>query len=241
MAHEIVRIAPKAAAIARQNRAFLGRVVWYLASRGIRQFLDIGSGLPTQDNVHEVAARLRPDARVVYVDNDPVVLAHTRALLDSQTDVVAIQGDLRDPFGILEHPEVRMVLNFREPVAILLLSVLHFVEDESGPFEIVQEINNVTPPGSYLALSHGTIDDDPDGVAMVESVFQATGCPLAIRSPDVVARFFDGLDLVSPGLVRPMCWRPDRMHAPGDDLGGFFGGLGRKSLDLTKQRRPTRC
>jgi hypothetical protein len=195
------------------NRAFLGRAVRYLASgAGIRQFLDIGTGIPTAGNTHEIAQAAAPESRVVYVDRDPIVLAHARALLTSNeagaTDY--IDADLRDTERILG--QARQLLDFSRPVAVTLLMILHAIPDADDPHAIVAAIMNAVPSGSYLAISHPGSDlydretlDDLKGVA----TRKITSMQLAMRSREQVARFFDGMDLVGPGLVRLNEWRPD--------------------------------
>src|SRR5712691_9085664 len=163
-ARRLIEAIPDVAAIARDNRSFLGRVVRYLATRsGIRQFLDLGSGLPTQANVHELAQGVAPETRVVYVDNDPVVASHGRALLASGDQVGMVLGDLCDPAGILRHPDVLRLLDLTQPVAVLCTSTLHFIADEAEPHKIIAEYRDRMAPGSYLAISHGTLEEDPRG------------------------------------------------------------------------------
>jgi hypothetical protein len=222
--------------VVEDNRAFLRRAVRYLTREaGIRQFIDLGSGLPTQGNVHEIAQAVAPDARVVYVDNDAMVVTHSRALL-AGNNTVAIKADLREPDGILEHPEVRELIDFSQPVALLLMAILHFIPDDEDPFGIVARFRDALPAGSYLALSHGTrdiparTDMSPEAMAemgtKVERLYQLTTASLVTRTRAQVERFFDGFDLLDPGLVEIQLWRPDEADAllPG----GFYGGVGRK-------------
>ena len=227
-ADQALAIAPPTRDMARENRAFLRRVVRFLAGEvGIRQFLDVGAGLPTQGNVHEVAQAIAPDARVLYADNDPVVVAHARALL-ADANTAAIQADLRDPGAILGHPEVQALIDFRKPVAILLLAVLHFVKDAEDPAGIVARLRDAVPAGSYLAISHATAETpnpQPDVAAKVVSVYQRSTASLVLRTRAELEPFFEGFDLVDPGLVQVQEWRPD---APSDAPGGIYGGVGRK-------------
>jgi S-adenosyl methyltransferase len=236
VADQILAIAPVARDVVEDNRAFLRRAVRHLAGQaGIRQFIDLGSGLPTQGNVHEIAQAVAPDARVVYVDNDAMVVTHSRALLAGD-NTVAIQADLREPETILGHPEVRELIDFDQPVALLLMAILHFIPDDQDPFGIVARFRDALPAGSHLAISHGTRDvpERPDMSreamaemgAKVERLYQLTTASLVTRTRAQVERFFDGFELLEPGLVEIQLWRPD------DDgsllPGGFYGGVGRR-------------
>jgi hypothetical protein len=236
VADQVLAIAPVARDVVEDNRAFLRRVVRFLTRQaGVRQFIDLGSGLPTQGNVHEVAQVIAPDARVVYVDNDAMVVTHSRALLAGD-NTLAIQADLREPDSILEHPEVRELISFQQPIGLLLMAILHFVPDEEDPLGIVARFRDAMPAGSYLAISHGTRDipDRPDMSApemaemgaKVERLYQLTTSSLVTRTRAQVERFFDGWELLDPGLVEIQRWRPDQQSSmlPG----GFYGGVGRK-------------
>jgi S-adenosyl methyltransferase len=236
VAEQVVAIAPVARDIVEDNRAFLRRVVRLLSGEaGIRQFVDLGSGLPTRGNVHEIAQATAPDARVVYVDNDAMVVTHSRALLAGE-NTVAIEADLRDPDSVMEHPEVRQLIDFDQPIALLLLAILHFVPDDEDPFGVVARFRDALPAGSYLAISHGTRDIparpdmSPEAMAemgaKVERLYQLTTASLVTRTRAQVERFFDGFDLLDPGLVEIQLWRPDESEPllPG----GFYGGVGRK-------------
>ncbi|HEY0538774.1 MAG TPA: SAM-dependent methyltransferase [Actinoallomurus sp.] len=190
----------------RENRAFLGRVVWFLATEcGIRQFLDIGSGLPTQGNVHEIAQQAAPDARVVYVDNDPIVLTHGRALLATNERTTVLTADLRAPDSILSHPHLWELIDPDKPVAVLLVAVLHFIPDQDKPTELVRTFRSWAAPGSYLALSH--VDHTPQVVSAAQ-VYERATSPAVPRSRGEVEEFFGKFDLVSPGLVQVSAWRP---------------------------------
>ena len=236
VAEQVVAIAPVARDIVEDNRAFLRRAVRLLAGEaGIRQFIDLGSGLPTQGNVHEIAQAVAPDARVVYVDNDAMVVTHSRALLAGD-NTAAIEADLRDSDSVMRHPEVRELIDFDQPIALLLMAILHFVPDDEDPYGIVARFRDALPAGSYLALSHGTRDIparpdmSPEAMAemgaKVERLYQLTTASLVTRTHAQVERFFDGFDLLDPGLVEIQLWRPDEADAllPG----GFYGGVGRK-------------
>ncbi len=228
-ADQALAASPAVRDMARQNRAFLQRVVRFLArDAGIRQFIDIGAGLPTQGNVHEIAQAITPDARVVYVDNDPIVVVHSDALLAGH-NTTAIKADLREPNVILEHPEVREVIDLDQPVAVLLVAVLHFLQDADDPVGVVARLRDAMAAGSYLAISHGTSDlprAQPQVAAKVLRAYQRTSAPVVLRSRAQIERFFDGFELVDPGLVQIQGWRPD---GPVPDVaGGIYGGVARK-------------
>ena len=194
-----------------ENRRFLQRAVGFLVSAGIRQFLDIGSGMPTDANTHEVAQAIMPQSRVVYVDNDPIVVTHARALLvsspEGHTDYV--EGDLRAPQDILRSPQLRATLDMRQPIGLMLLVVLHFFQDSDDPYGLVGQLVAAMPPGSYLVMSHGTYDPlSAETVSRLEEVNAVTDAPWRPRSRDEFARFFVGLELVSPGIVSIGNWRP---------------------------------
>ncbi|WP_188195800.1 SAM-dependent methyltransferase [Nonomuraea sp. SYSU D8015] len=217
--------------IALANRGFLGRAVRMLAEAGVRQFLDIGAGLPTQDNVHQVARRHGPGSRVVYVDNDPVVLTHARALLAREPDVLAMEGDLRDPVAILDDPRVTGHLDLGEPFAVLLVAVLHFVPDDAEAAQIVALIRERLRPGGYLVLSHlyagdATAHETETG----RQVYRNTSSGgLASRGYADIVSYFDGLDLLGPGVVPVADWTPDASPDGSYDLvkSGILAGVGR--------------
>jgi len=233
-AEQALAASPSTRDMARENRAFLRRAVRFLVREaGIRQILDIGTGLPTQGNVHEVAQVIAPDTRVVYVDNDPIVVAHSSALLAADNTAV-VQADLRQPDVILGNPEVREVIDFEQPVAVLLLAILHFIQDEQDPAGIVARLRDAMAAGSYLAISHGTTDVPnarPEAAAKevaakVVRAYQRTTTPVVLRTRAQIEQLFDGLELVDPGLVQIQCWRPDGSIP--NVSGGIYGGVGRK-------------
>ena len=228
---KMLEVYPDTAFTARANRAFLGRVVRYLAAdAGVRQFLDIGTGLPTADNTHEVAQRLAPDSRIVYVDNDPVVLAHARALLTSSTEgkTAYLDADLRDPGKILA--QAAETLDFSQPVAVLLIAVLHFVQDSDDPRGIVTTLMDAVPSGSYLALLHGASDVGADDMPEAQRRYnERASARFSARDREHVGRFFDGLELTGPGLVNLGRW--PRLAAGGGSAPGdvaAYCGLARK-------------
>jgi len=206
---QILEAFPAIVENARASRAFLARVVRYLAGEaGIRQFLDIGTGLPTANNTHQVAQAVAPESRIVYVDNDPIVLAHARALLTStsQGATAYIDADLRDPESILK--EAARTLDFTQPIAIMLMGILGHIEDDDQARSIVRGLVDAVPSGSYLTMNDGT--DTSEEVVEAARIWNQSANPTYhLRSPDRIARFFDGLELVEPGVVSPPLWRPD--------------------------------
>jgi hypothetical protein len=230
-ADQLVAVGPATLRAVRENRAFLGRAVRYLAGEaGVRQFLDIGTGIPAADNTHEVAQRVAPGSRVVYVDNDPVVLAHARALLTSAHagTVSYLDADLRDPDTILG--AARQRLDFGAPVAIMLALILHLIPDSDDPWRIVRRLVGAVPPGSYLVVSHSTTDMDADTAPAISGCVnqRMPATPMTIRSHAEVSRFFDGLDLLPPGLVAQNRWRPDRPAQDEEPDVSCYGAVGRK-------------
>jgi len=231
-AEQLLAVIPDVAAIAADNRAFLGRAVRYLASQGIRQFLDLGSGLPTRSNVHEVAQQNAPHTRVVYVDYDPVVALHGRALLASGCDVAVLHADLTEPASVLEHSELLRVLDLSQPVGLICASSLHFIPDEADPWGIMAQYRDRLCSGSHLAITHAPArvpGDDPEhDEENAAKVFRQTSAPLYMRTLTEIQRFFDGFELVAPGVVFMQDWRPD----PGTHASGRFrslrAGVGRK-------------
>jgi hypothetical protein len=235
-AREILRAVPEVRDMARENRAFLQRVVRFLVGEaGIRQIIDIGTGIPAAGNVHEVAREVAPDVRVIYIDNDPIVHVHASALLTGAGSTGIVLADLREPETILAHPRVRELIDFSQPVALLLVAIMHFITDDEHPGRIIAAFRDALPPGSYLALSHGTADfHSQDAVSHGIRVYQRATAPLVLRSHAQVAAFFDGFDLVEPGLVQVPLWRPDGRRPRLRDLTGIgiYGGVGqRRSAD----------
>ncbi|WP_344537579.1 SAM-dependent methyltransferase [Actinomadura fulvescens] len=231
LADQVLRVAPQTPALAQENRAFLQRAVRHLAGpAGIGQFVDIGAGLPTLENTHEVAQRTAPGAHVVYVDNDPVVLAHGRALLQGAAGTRVIQGDLRRPDEILGSPELTGLIDLARPVAILLVSVLHCVRDEEDPWKIVAWLRDTMAPGSHLVISHITAADHAENAEAGADVYRRASTDMTLRTHSAIRRFFDGFELLEPGLVRLTEWRPPEGVTPRQDLPTwFFCGVGRKT------------
>jgi hypothetical protein len=229
----MLKVNPAARATARANRGFLGRAVRTVASEGgVRQFLDIGTGLPTQQNVHEVAQGTAPGSRTVYVDNDPVVVAHANALLASTDGVGVVEGDIRRPSETIDHAITRDLIDFSQPVGVLLVAVLHFVSDEEDPDGIVRTLRDVMAPGSYLILSHTIDESAEDALDNAKAGFQRAGSPLFPRTRARVRQFFDGFELLDPGVVDVQDWRPTDIEDSAELKGSTWvlaGGVGRLS------------
>jgi SAM-dependent methyltransferase len=231
MAKQAIALWPDLPLIMRANRAFLRRAVTYLIGQGIDQFLDIGSGIPTVGNVHQVAKRANPDARVVYVDIDPVAVTQSRAILRGTPGVAAVQADVRAPERILGDPEVRALLDFGRPVAVLLVAVLHFVTDEAVAERSVRLLREALAPGSYLVICHASYEGVPAQREEHEALYARTPTPLKMRSRSKIQRFFAGFDMVEPGLVYIPLWRPERpddLFVDEPERCTGFAGVGRK-------------
>jgi S-adenosyl methyltransferase len=232
-AERAIAAIPTGRTAARENRAFLGRAVRYLvAEAGIRQFLDIGTGLPSANNVHEVAQAAAPESRVVYVDNDPIVLTHARALLTSTPEgrSAYIEADLCEPDRILAAPAIAETLDLTKPVALMLVGILHFIPDEANPARAVTTLVDALPRGSYLAASHGAPEFNPEGSAAWSRTYRDSGVPFQLRTADDFAELaFGGLEFVDPGLVVVSDWQPEGpgpRPLPGEV--GIVGGVAKK-------------
>ncbi|TMR04729.1 SAM-dependent methyltransferase [Actinomadura soli] len=225
---QILGMLPDVARLARASRLFLNRVVWHLAAEaGVRQFIDVGSGLPTVDNTHEVAQRAAPESKIVYVDHDPLVLQHARALLASTPEgaTAYVHADLRDPDRILD--AAAATLDFGRPIAFTLMGILEFIPDDDEAFAIVRRLLGAVPPGSYFAMFDGTNVVHGEASDRIVEVWNASGnAPLVLRTPEQIGRFFDGLDLLEPGIVPVTHWRPEGASEP--DAVDAYGGVGRK-------------
>ncbi len=231
LAGAVTAAMPSAPVMARANRAFLGRAIRYLAKEaGIRQFLDIGTGIPTAGNTHEVAQAVAPESRVVYVDNDPIVLVHARALMTSNAAgaTAFIQADLREPDKILADPALLGTLDLSEPVALMLVAILMYLSDEENPQSIVSGLLDALPSGSCLTISHPSADFSPEEAADAVAASERSGISFTPRTQAEVAAFFAGLELVDPGIVPVLAWRPDGA-APADPRAVYYyGAMGRK-------------
>ncbi|MFF4354134.1 SAM-dependent methyltransferase [Streptomyces sp. NPDC001530] len=232
MGRQMLALDPRVPVMARVNRAFMHRATRWLAEHGVRQFLDIGTGIPTEPNLHQIAQEIAPDARVVYCDNDPIVLAHAAALLRGTEDGATeyLQADVRDPDAILDG--AKKILDFSRPVALSLVALLHFISDEDGAHALVERLLSELPSGSYLMITHATADFTPVESAAAIEKLKAVGVTLALRSRAEFAGFFQGLDLVEPGIEVPHQWHPELGEpVPGQDDGVIpgYGAVGRKA------------
>jgi SAM-dependent methyltransferase len=232
-AEAVIRATPSIVVTARQNRLFLERLTRHLAAEeGIDQFLDIGTGIPTSPNVHETAQAVNPAARVVYVDNDPIVLAHARARLTSKPEgrVVYIQADMRDAENLLSESDLKDTLDFSRPAGLLILSTLHFIQDTGEARELLDRYVAPLAPGSFVALSVATTDNAaPAAASQALSLLGAHGMPVRKRGHAEVIALFDGLELIEPGVVRVNLWRPDASADPEATGVGLYCGVARKS------------
>ncbi|MEU5880743.1 SAM-dependent methyltransferase [Spirillospora sp. NPDC047279] len=212
---------------ARQNRAFLGRAIRAVAEAGVRQFIDIGAGLPTQENVHEVALRAAPDSHVVYVDNDPIVLVHARALLADHPSTRVVEGDVRDPAGVLDHPDVAREIDFSRPVAVVLCAILQFIPDDAEVSSILATVRERLVPGSHLVISHPFAGERPDEqFDSVNDVYTRTPSgSFTIRDSKAIQEFFTGTEPLEPGLVPVRSWRDG--PPPDFTVPCYLGGVGR--------------
>jgi hypothetical protein len=228
---QVIKILPDARLSSMANRAFLRRLVHFLVEQGIDQLLDIGSGLPTVGNVHEVAQTANPATHVVYVDIDPVAVAHSQAILKGNPNATAIHGDVRQPDQILNHPEVQRLIDLSKPVGILLVAILHVITDDQLAYDAVRVLRNALAPGSYLAVAHAT-SESSSKQAVQEAMNTARVVTVSkMRTRAEIERFFEGLEFVEPGLVYVPLWRPE---GPDDvlydcpDRSLCFAGVGRK-------------
>jgi hypothetical protein len=231
MANQIQEVLPGIRDAIRVHRAFLRRAVLFMVDSGIRQFLDIGSGIPTVGNVHEIAQRTNPECRIVYVDKEPVAVAHSELLLQGNDRAAVIQADLRAIEDIFDHSQAKRLLDLDQPVGLLMLALMHFVPDSWHPAGIVARYRDRLAPGSYLALSHATTDGNPAGLAEAMRLYQETPEPMYLRGYEEVLSFFAGFELVESGLVGCAFWRPS---GPGDGCDSTemnelaYAGVGRK-------------
>jgi SAM-dependent methyltransferase len=209
-AEQVLKLAPEAAEAARANRAFLRRAVQALVEAGIRQFLDIGSGIPTRGNVHEIAQKYAPDSRVVYVDIDPIAVAHGTQILAGRPGTAAIQGDLRRPEAMLDNPRLREVLDFSRPIGVLLVAVVHFIPDTHDPAGAVARLRDAVTSGSHLVLSHAAWPPPAsDDALRARDLYDQTRTSLILRTGDEIAAYLDGWPIMEPGVVTVAHWRPE--------------------------------
>jgi hypothetical protein len=230
-AERVIAAYPQTPVLARANRRFLTRAMWYLAEHGITQYVDLGCGMPTSPTVHEIARQVRPGARVVYVDSDPVVAAHFRVVCDGDEGLAFVDCDIRAPQAILSDWQLERTIDLAAPVAFLCTAVLHFVPDDDRPKGIVAALRWRMVPGSYLVISHALADhENEDVLSAIADVYRDARTPAVPRTAGDIGEFFTGLDLVEPGLVDMSQWRPDE-HEEATKI-RFLGGVGRKPRDL---------
>ncbi|MFI6080637.1 SAM-dependent methyltransferase [Streptomyces sp. NPDC051217] len=235
-AGKALAVFPSILATARINRRFMRRATRFLAQQGMTQFFDIGTGIPTSPNLHEVAQEVTPSARVVYTDNDPIVLTHARALLHSHADghTAYAHADVTNPAGLLATPEIADTLDFSRPIALSLNALLHFITDdrvEGGAHGVVEHLKAALPRGSTLTITHVTPDFDPEGIARLTGAYRAAGTPGQARPLADIARLFDGWDLLDPGVVPAQRWRPapeDQAENVTDAEASCYAGIARK-------------
>lgn len=233
LAEEYIKVLPDMPQIARAQRRVVHRMIRYLLSAGVTQFLDLGSGIPTAGNVHEIAQAANPKARVVYVDSDAVAVTHSRSILADAPNAEVLRADLRDPDSVLADPIVTSLLDFSQPIAVLMIAVLHFVADEDDPAEVVAAYRDATAPGSYLAITHATSDYKPELARRAEAVYTRASHQIRYRSRPQILDMLAGYELVEPGLADLILWRPDPDIGP-DPLGGDvrrysgYAALGRR-------------
>jgi S-adenosyl methyltransferase len=228
LARRLLQSEPNARELVRHNREFLGRAVRFMSEAGIRQFIDLGSGIPTQENVHEIAQQVNPAARVVYVDIDPVAVAHGKQILRGNPFATVINEDFRRPAAVVGNQAVRELIDLSQPVGLLMVAVLHFVPDSDDPAGVIAGFAERMAPGSYLAISHATHDSKPNVAAEVVELYKSTTAPANTRTHAEILRFFDGFDLVEPGLVWVPLWRTSGPPPENPEQAWFYVGVGRR-------------
>jgi hypothetical protein len=221
---------PQLRGVALANRAFLQRAVRHLANLGVDQFLDLGTGIPGNGDAAETARAINPNARIVAVDNDPLVVTHARARLSGQDPgaTLILEADIRDPEALLQHAGLDLILDPGRPIALLMVSVLHFLTDTDHPETVVKRLMQELAPGSYLVLSHATAEGETEQAMAAADEYQNTSAPITLRGPQRIAGFFDGLNLLEPGLVPQPWWRPDGPVTADPDMNWSYGGVAAK-------------
>ena len=227
LAEKLLRLLP-ARDMARLNRAFLRRAVLFMANQGIRQFLDLGSGIPTVGNVHEVAQAAHPESRVLYVDYEPVAVAHSELILEGNENASVIQADMRHPDAILNSTETKRLIDFTEPLGLLMVGVVQFIPDGDDPWGLAGRYRDALAQGSHFALSAFTWDNAPDGMAGAVEVFRNSQDPIYPRTREEIVEMFQGFELVEPGVVFTPEWRPERQEDVGDNAerSNLYAGVG---------------
>ncbi|NUR30015.1 MAG: hypothetical protein HOV83_29895 [Catenulispora sp.] len=225
-AEKVIAQMPNVPELTRQNRGFLRRAVRDLTRAGVEQFVDLGSGIPTVGNVHDVAQEINPETRVAYVDWDPVAVAHGQAILEDNPRTTVIGADLREPAAVFADPRVRALIDPAKPTAVLLIAVLHFVPDEEKPAELVAGIAELLAPGSYLAISHASPEKEESILDRAATLYRQTASPVTTRSPAEITALFGGLELLDPGVVRTPWWRPDFPDELGQEAAAYPGCAG---------------
>ncbi len=228
---KVLEVLPEARDYALYNRAFLRRTVRYCAANGIRQFLDIGSGIPTVGHTHEIARQIDPVCRVVYVDNEPLAVAHSELLLTDNPNAAAVHADIRNPGAVLGAAETKRLLDFDEPIAVLMVALLHFVPDADDPKSLLKRYHSALAPGSYLVMSHVTDEGLNLRVGAAAEMYRTTDRPACVRDREQITELFDGFELVEPGVVLTPQWRPDSPTESVDpSRAAALGGVGRKVI-----------
>ncbi len=230
-AERVLAVEPDFALLLRANRAFLRRAVTFAVNEGVRQFLDLGAGIPTVGSVHEVAQAIDPSSRVVYVDNDPIAVALSQDILANTPEAVTIQADVKRPDDILQNADCTRMLQLDQPVAVLLVAFLHLVPNDEDALRIVQSFRDNIASGSYIAITQATGTFTPERSARTNTVYSQATAPVTLRALEQMERFFDGLELVEPGIVPTPSWRPESSYdlfAAEPERGQAFAGVGRK-------------
>lgn len=231
LARKVLEVVPETPLVVQANRAFLHRAVRYLLEQGIRQFIDIGSGIPTVGNVHETAQREAPESRVLYVDHDPVAVAHSELILGENAQAKVLQADLRQPKDILDSAQLSEVIDLSRPVGVLMVAVLHFIHDDEHPDDAIRQFRERLAPGSYLVISHATSDDQSAETASAAALYRSATDSVVLRTCQRIRELFDGWELVEPGMVWVPEWRPNWTDEVGSDPASsrVFAGVGRLS------------
>jgi hypothetical protein len=231
-AERAIKLYPDLPLVAQVTRAFLGRAVRFLLQQGIDQFLDVGAGIPTANSVHEIAQRVIPAARVTYVDIDPVAVAHSRAILRNTPNTIAVQADARRPQEIVDHPDVRAVLDWNRPIGLLAIAIFHFIPDNAEALGILSVLREALPSGSYLALTHASADTvDKASAEQGEELYKRASAPLHFRTRDEISELFEGFEVIEPGVVFIPTWRPetdDDLLLDQPERSANYAGIGRK-------------